>query len=261
MILYDICSPDEALRAYSPNIHRAQREPCLRQFLMGLRQTGPLEGIKIDLIEKFSDAYDHARHDPVVSPLWLLLTIAFDLSIYFNRFLKPGIQTRALWWICESFESTDWNVSADYLFSSLTYLSTRSYDLPLSAFDSSVRNKRNLSSSHSRSSSQPPSSEGKKVYPSEASTDSLEREGLLSAEVGTEALAEEVMYRPRLRRAANVSRPESMEMSSNRNSAATSSLNSEPRSESNSSHAQDSTETDGSTLESPRRAPIGESVV
>jgi hypothetical protein len=58
---------DEALAEYSMHLKRPPRRPSLRPFLLELRQSGPLHGVKLDLIEKFSDAYDHARHDPVVS--------------------------------------------------------------------------------------------------------------------------------------------------------------------------------------------------
>lgn len=51
---------------YSVNIKRQAGHHTLRTFLLDLRQDGPLEGISIDLIEKFTEAYDHARHDPTV---------------------------------------------------------------------------------------------------------------------------------------------------------------------------------------------------
>jgi hypothetical protein len=36
----------------------------LKVFLLEQRQIGPLEGLRLDLIEKFCNSYDHARHDP-----------------------------------------------------------------------------------------------------------------------------------------------------------------------------------------------------
>lgn len=54
---------DAELRRCSPPVTRKPGS-SLRSFLMEQRQTGPLEGTKLDLVEKFCNAYDHARHDP-----------------------------------------------------------------------------------------------------------------------------------------------------------------------------------------------------
>ena len=39
----------------------------MKTFLLEQRQIGPLEGTKLDLVEKFCNAYEHARHDPKVN--------------------------------------------------------------------------------------------------------------------------------------------------------------------------------------------------
>ena len=59
--------PDEEFRTYSENIRRRVGQHTLRSFLLEQRQNGPLEGIKLELIERLTESYDHARHDPTVS--------------------------------------------------------------------------------------------------------------------------------------------------------------------------------------------------
>ena len=57
---------DEELASYNPLIRR--KVGCnLRGFLLEQRIAGPLEGIQVDTLEKFSESYEHARHEPAVS--------------------------------------------------------------------------------------------------------------------------------------------------------------------------------------------------
>lgn len=40
----------------------------LKLYLLDARQSGrPLEGARLDLVEKFANTYEHARYDPSVS--------------------------------------------------------------------------------------------------------------------------------------------------------------------------------------------------
>ena len=42
----------------------------LKLYLLDARQNGrPLEGARLDLVEKFANTYEHARHDPSVSKI------------------------------------------------------------------------------------------------------------------------------------------------------------------------------------------------
>ena len=57
---------DEELASYNPSIKR--KVGCnLRGFLLEQRIAGPLEGIQVDILVKFSESYEHARHEPAVS--------------------------------------------------------------------------------------------------------------------------------------------------------------------------------------------------
>lgn len=55
---------DEELEKYSVNIKRQKGGHSIRSFLLELRQDGPLDGLNVSTVEKFTEAYDHARHDP-----------------------------------------------------------------------------------------------------------------------------------------------------------------------------------------------------
>ena len=81
-----------------------------------------------------------------------------------------------------------------------------------------------------------------------------------SVETAQDALQEEVTYRPRLRRSGNVHSSENVELTANRHSGGSSSLNSEARSESRSSSAHDSTD-DSSPAATLKISNVGESVV
>jgi hypothetical protein len=87
---------------------------------------------------------------------------------------------------------------------------------------------------------------------------------IAAVEPAQEAIKEEVTYRPRLRCTGNVTASsENVELvTNNRHSGASSSLNSEPRSESGTSSAHDSTETDASpTGSAVNLSRVGEHVV
>lgn len=53
------------MKKFDPSIFRKPGTP-MKTFLLEQRQIGPLEGTKLDLVEKFCNAYEHARHDPKV---------------------------------------------------------------------------------------------------------------------------------------------------------------------------------------------------
>lgn len=55
---------DEALQKYSEHLKRSVGHHTLRTFLIEQRNNGPLEGIKMDIIDKLTELYDHARHNP-----------------------------------------------------------------------------------------------------------------------------------------------------------------------------------------------------
>ena len=58
---------DAELKRCGMPIQRKPNTP-LKLYLMDARQSGrPLEGARLDLVEKFANTYDHARHDPSVS--------------------------------------------------------------------------------------------------------------------------------------------------------------------------------------------------
>ncbi len=58
-------SSDEELASYS--IHIRRKVGCnLRGFLLEQRNGGPLEGIQMEILDRFSEYYEHARHDPAV---------------------------------------------------------------------------------------------------------------------------------------------------------------------------------------------------
>lgn len=54
---------DAEMKKFDPGIYRKPTVP-MKTFLLEQRQVGPLEGTKLDLVERFSNAYEHARHDP-----------------------------------------------------------------------------------------------------------------------------------------------------------------------------------------------------
>ena len=56
---------DEELASYSPSIRR-KAGSNLRGFLLEQRIAGPLQGIQVEVLEKFSESYEHARHEPAV---------------------------------------------------------------------------------------------------------------------------------------------------------------------------------------------------
>ena len=60
-----LCVTDCELLRYNSHLKR-HPDDNLRHFLLEQRQHGPLASVKIDVIDKFVDAYDHARHDPAV---------------------------------------------------------------------------------------------------------------------------------------------------------------------------------------------------
>lgn len=57
---------DAEMKKFDPSIYRKPGTP-MKTFLLEQRQIGPLEGTKLDLVEKFCNAYEHARHDPKVN--------------------------------------------------------------------------------------------------------------------------------------------------------------------------------------------------
>ena len=57
---------DAELQQCSPSIQRKPGHDLLA-FLLEQRQSGPLEGIKVDLVRKVAEAYEHAKHNPAVS--------------------------------------------------------------------------------------------------------------------------------------------------------------------------------------------------
>lgn len=54
------------MKKFDSSIFRKPGTP-MKTFLLEQRQIGPLEGTKLDLVEKFCNAYEHARHDPKVN--------------------------------------------------------------------------------------------------------------------------------------------------------------------------------------------------
>jgi hypothetical protein len=54
---------DAEMKKFDASIFRKPGTP-MKTFLLEQRQIGPLEGTKLDLVEKFCNAYEHARHDP-----------------------------------------------------------------------------------------------------------------------------------------------------------------------------------------------------
>jgi len=56
---------DEEMRKCKPGLVRSSSIQ-LKSYLLEQRLNGPLEGCKLELIDKFSTCYDHARHDPKV---------------------------------------------------------------------------------------------------------------------------------------------------------------------------------------------------
>jgi len=55
---------DDALLKYDPHLKRTVGHHTLRTFLIEKRNSGPLEGIDMDKIDKLTELYDHARHNP-----------------------------------------------------------------------------------------------------------------------------------------------------------------------------------------------------
>ncbi|ELT92709.1 hypothetical protein CAPTEDRAFT_196827 [Capitella teleta] len=89
-----------------------------------------------------------------------------------------------------------------------------------------------------------------------------ENEDATLIETAEDAMQQEVTYRPRLRRTGAVNQStENVEMTANRHSGGSSSLDSEARSESATSSAHDSTETETSLAGSMKLTRVGESVV
>jgi NICE-3 protein len=57
---------DSELKRCGMSVPRKPGTP-LKLYLLDARQNGrPLEGARLDLVEKFANTYEHARHDPSV---------------------------------------------------------------------------------------------------------------------------------------------------------------------------------------------------
>ena len=56
---------DTEFKNFSVCIKRGPHQ-SLRMFLLDQRYNGPLDGIEINVIENFIQAYNHARHQPQV---------------------------------------------------------------------------------------------------------------------------------------------------------------------------------------------------
>jgi len=54
---------DEEMKRCKPGLVRSSSVQ-LKTYLLEQRLNGPLEGCRLELIDKFSTSYDHARHDP-----------------------------------------------------------------------------------------------------------------------------------------------------------------------------------------------------
>lgn len=55
---------DDVLQKYSEHLKRTVGHHTLRTFLIEQRNNGPLEGIKMEVIDKLTQLYDQARHNP-----------------------------------------------------------------------------------------------------------------------------------------------------------------------------------------------------
>jgi hypothetical protein len=86
---------------------KRQHGDTLRRFLLDqqLHDTGCLHGIDLEIINRFAQVYEHARHDPAVSKviynetgidqsqILLLAMLIFKFSFFF-LFKKNPFQTR-----------------------------------------------------------------------------------------------------------------------------------------------------------------------
>lgn len=82
---------DAEMKKFDPGIYRKPTVP-MKTFLLEQRQVGPLEGTKLDLVERFSNAYEHARHDPKVTKKLRLFLVS--LYTFYEKCLKITFHLR-----------------------------------------------------------------------------------------------------------------------------------------------------------------------